>query len=354
MSRRNLPWLAVVVFLTAGAAAVMMPHRSPAAPQLDGSLLPERLAPGFHLRDQYGHGISLAQFHGRPVVLTFLEARCRRLCPIVAEQLRQTVTRLGPAGRRVAIVAVSTDPEGDSKAAVRQFSRRHGMLRRWHYLTGSRTQLRRVWRAYYIYAAPRSASPLLKQSHTSATYLIDRDGRERVLFTGNPDGATLSRDLLILLGLPPAPAARGAPAPQAGRPAPGLTLSSIDGTRVALRSYRGRVVLLNFWATWCPPCRTEMPRLTGWYRRLRPRGFVVLGIDQQESRGDVAAFVRKLHIPYPILLDDSGAASARYDVVGLPTSFLIDRQGVIRNVRVGAVDAGYRVSQLAPLVASND
>jgi cytochrome c biogenesis protein CcmG/thiol:disulfide interchange protein DsbE len=93
-----------------------------------------------------------------------------------------------------------------------------------------------------------------------------------------------------------------------------------------------------------------MPMLARWYRRVGGQGFTVLGADQQEGRGDVRAFVQRLHIPYPIALDESGAVSARYDVVGLPASFVLDRSGIIRAVHIGILDAGFLPKQIMPLL----
>jgi peroxiredoxin len=249
---------------------------------------------------------------------------------------------MGPAARRVDVVAVTTDPEEDTPAAARWFSSQHGLLHRWHYLLGTRAQLAPIWHAYYIYAAPPNAPASVKDAHTGATYLIDTQGRERVLMGGAPDTATLVRDLQILSGLMPNSTGESAvPAPQGGHPAPDFTLPALDGSAVHLSGLRNRVVLLNFWATWCTPCRSEMPMLANWYRQLHGQHFVILGVDQQQSAAQARSFAQKYHIPYPILLDQSGAISAQYDVVGLPTSLLIDRNGVVESVKAGILNKSY-------------
>ncbi|GAC1626648.1 MAG: TlpA disulfide reductase family protein [Chloroflexota bacterium] len=140
------------------------------------------------------------------------------------------------------------------------------------------------------------------------------------------------------------------PAPLVGHPAPAFTLARLDGTNLGAQSFHGKVVLVNFWATWCGPCRSEMPRLASWYRRLEHRGFVVLGVDKQEPVSDVRGFVRGLHLPYPIVIDASGATFGRYNVRPMPVSFLIDRQGVIRSVTYGVLDAHFLSSTVEPLV----
>jgi cytochrome oxidase Cu insertion factor (SCO1/SenC/PrrC family) len=349
--------LLVVVVALAVLAGLLFPRAASTetdqSSALAGTVLTSTPAPGFRLRDQFGREVSLAGFRGRPVVLSFMGATCTQLCPVAAETLRRTAAELGPAGKKVAFVVISTDPEDDTHAAVVRFSRRHGMLNRWHYLVGTRAQLGPIWRAYHLYVAPANAPAQIKAAHTSATYLIDGAGRERVLMTENPDGVGLDRDLRILLGLPATSAAQEAlPAPQPGHPAPALALPRLTGGTLNLTSFRGHVVLLNFWATWCTPCRTEMPMLERWYSSLRKQGFVVVGVDQQEGRSDVAPFIRKLHVDYPVVFDEDGVASARFNVAGLPTTLVIDRNGIVRTFKPGILDVGFLAGSVRPVIAA--
>jgi cytochrome c biogenesis protein CcmG, thiol:disulfide interchange protein DsbE len=343
-------FMASIVTLAGVGLLMVTPGSGTAEPALAGTLLHSRNAPDFRLVDQFQRPSSLSQFRRHPVVVTFLAAHCRETCPLVADKIREAVSTLGRGGQQISILVISTDPEGDTSPAVRQFLRTHGMLYRWHYLVGSRRQLSRVWHEYYIYAAPKGAPPALRDGHTTATYLIDSRGREQVLLTGVLDELVLVRDLQILAGLPVTLAASTSPAPQVQHPAPDFMLPGLAGTPITLKRFRGKVVLVNFWATYCPPCRTGMPMLAGWYHRLYGQGFVVLGVDQQESRGDVGAFLQRLHIRYPIALDESGAVSARYNVVDLPTSFLVDRSGTIQSVHIGMLTADYLRRQVMPLL----
>lgn len=354
---RKTPWILVTLIGLAGLGALLIPREvggQPAPPSLAGTVFAkEPAAPDIRLTDQFGHQVELSRLRGRTVVLTFLESHCTQLCPLVAEKMRRLLAGLGPDARLVTVLAISTDPEGDTPASVRSFSRKHGMLHRWHYLAGSRARLAPVWRSYYIYAAPRGASASLDAAHTSATYLIDSRGRERVLMGGDPDASSLDRDVRLLAGLPAGlDFARSAPAPEVGHPAPNFALRTPAGSTVRLSSLRGKVVLLNFWATWCTACRSEMPRLAGWYRQLRAREFVVLGVDQQESSGVAAQYARRLHIPYPIVVD-GGTISADYDVVGLPTSLLIGRHGAVAAVKLGTLDSSFLKDAIRPLVGGS-
>lgn len=126
---------------------------------------------------------------------------------------------------------------------------------------------------------------------------------------------------------------RGAPAPAAE-----FTLRDLDGRSVSLGEFRGRVVLLNFWATWCVPCREEIPAMQTLARDLGPRGLVVLAVNYEEDPETVRAFVRDTALSLPVLLDRDGAVARRYRVAGLPTSFVIDRRGSVVGSVIGFRD----------------
>ena len=135
-----------------------------------------------------------------------------------------------------------------------------------------------------------------------------------------------------------AEAAAREPAPRVGHVAPDLSLPTPEGETLSLRDLRGQVVLLNFWATWCPPCRAEMPALQDAYDALRAEGFVVLGVDQLETPGQVTAFVERFGITYPQVIDETGQTSRAYGVFSIPASFFIDREGVIQKVVPGPLN----------------
>jgi peroxiredoxin len=142
-----------------------------------------------------------------------------------------------------------------------------------------------------------------------------------------------------------------APSPQTGFAAPDFTLESIDGQTVRLSDLRGQAVLINFWATWCPPCRAEMPAIQQAYDRYRDQGFTVLAVNLQESDAQVRAFADQFSLTFPILMDRSGSVSAQYRVRALPSTFFVDRAGVIRNVTVGGPMAhAFIESQVADLL----
>ena len=124
---------------------------------------------------------------------------------------------------------------------------------------------------------------------------------------------------------------------ETGGPAPDFDLKAADGTPVGLKDYRGDVVLLNFWATWCAPCRTEMPLLESAFESFRDQGFVVLGIDFDESAELVAAFGEELGLSFPLLLDPGGKIQHLYKVRGYPTTVVLDREGRIQAYHIGVL-----------------
>ena len=128
-----------------------------------------------------------------------------------------------------------------------------------------------------------------------------------------------------------------AQAPERGAPVPDFELSDLSGARVALSAQRGRVVFVNFWATWCPPCRQEAPSLERLYGRLRPEGFEVLAvsIDAKSDRAEVAEFRREFGLSFPVLLDPGQTAHTAFGVTGVPETYLIDTQGRLAERFIG-------------------
>ena len=125
------------------------------------------------------------------------------------------------------------------------------------------------------------------------------------------------------------------PAPQADHPAPDFTLMRLDGTPVTLSKLKGQVALINIWATWCPPCRAEMPTIETAYEQYRDQGFTVLAVNLQEDPRSVAAFMQEYTLTFPALLDLDGQVSRTYQAFSLPSSFFVDKKGVIRAVYRG-------------------
>lgn len=152
--------------------------------------------------------------------------------------------------------------------------------------------------------------------------------------------------IVLLLGLvwigisarmPGTAAVAGIPAPQAGFLAPDFTLPDQDGTEVTLSELQGQAVLVNVWASWCSPCREEMPAMQEIYQEYRERGFTILAVNaaNQDSRVEADAFVEELGLTFPILYDTDGLVSELYQVRALPSSYFILPDGSIQEVVIG-------------------
>ena len=123
---------------------------------------------------------------------------------------------------------------------------------------------------------------------------------------------------------------------EAGVDAPDFELEFLDGERRALSEFRGNVVFLNFWATWCPPCRQEMPSMQALHERYAESGLAVLAVDLQEADATVRKFVDDFHLSFSILLDTEGRIGGMYGVRSIPTTYIIDRKGMVLAGAVGA------------------
>ena len=136
--------------------------------------------------------------------------------------------------------------------------------------------------------------------------------------------------------------------PWTGGATPALALKDPAGKAYDLTAYRGKVVLVNFWATWCPPCRAELPSMQALHEQLVSKGFEVLTVNMMESEEKIIAFRESELIDLPVLMDRDGAAAKRWKVGMLPISFVIDRKGAIRYRLVG--DANWTGPDVAPVI----
>lgn len=128
--------------------------------------------------------------------------------------------------------------------------------------------------------------------------------------------------------------------PEEGHFAPDFALKTLDGQTVRLSEFRGKkVVLINFWATWCPPCRLEMPTMQQIYSEYKGRGFEILAVNiEPDAQQEIRNFIKELRLTFPVVLDPDMKVARRYRIIGLPVSVLIDRQGIIRAKEIGYHD----------------
>ena len=147
--------------------------------------------------------------------------------------------------------------------------------------------------------------------------------------------------------------ASGGLAATSPKSAPDVALERADGSIVQLAEYKGKVLLIDFWASWCPPCKTSFPALDALYREYQPRGLEVLAVNLDERRRDADTFLRDHPHQLTVLFDPKGASPVAFGVTGMPSSFLIDKAGSIRFAHMGYtgnVDAKYR-QEIAQLLA---
>lgn len=139
---------------------------------------------------------------------------------------------------------------------------------------------------------------------------------------------------------------------RAGERAPDFTLVSNEGVEHQLSSYAGKVVLLNFWTTWCGPCEAEMPEIEHLFARYTRDDVVILGVNTGGRAAEVIAYGKKHSLSFPLLIDRNGEVSDMYHVRAFPTSIVIDRQGVIHQIQIGSMDEEQFVDMVAEVIAA--
>jgi peroxiredoxin len=124
-----------------------------------------------------------------------------------------------------------------------------------------------------------------------------------------------------------------------GDPPPAVTLSDLKGNKVNMPAdFKGKVVVIRFWADWCPKCAEEMPVIDTIYKKYKDKGLVVLAVNTGQTKEKAEAFINNLNVSYPALLDTDTSIAKRYGVIGLPTTFIIDRSGAIKEKILGEAD----------------
>jgi len=136
-------------------------------------------------------------------------------------------------------------------------------------------------------------------------------------------------------------------------PAPELSLQNVNGTAESLLDYRDKVVLVNNWATWCPPCKAEIPTLQAYYEAHTKDGFVIIGVEAGEPRSEVQQFVLDNNMTYPVWVDLTSAAMKAFRNESLPSSYVIDRKGTVLLAWVGEISREMLEEYVTPLLTGN-
>jgi len=134
------------------------------------------------------------------------------------------------------------------------------------------------------------------------------------------------------------------------RPAPDFTLPQLAGQPLKLSDYRGKVILLDFWATWCEPCRAEIPHFVELQNKYGNQGLQIIGVSMDDTRDPVPAFYQKFKMNYPVVMGNAHIGEQYGGVLGLPIAFLIDRKGQIHKKHMGATDASVFEKEIADLL----
>ncbi|HEX5172839.1 MAG TPA: SCO family protein [Gaiellaceae bacterium] len=353
MSRR-LQWTVLGVALLVGvgigtAIAAGRSSGSPATPlsatssvpssQVDPGAPLNAMAPGFTLTDQFGRRVSLRSLRGKVVVLSFNDPQCTTICPLTTTALLHAKALLGSAASGVELVGIGANPQKTEVKWVRAYSKVHGMLHRWRFLTGSLPELRRVWREYGIEAAVLNGAI----DHTPATFVIDRRGRESRLYLTEMAysgvgqlGYELAQSISALLpGHPPLHGAPSLAEPVLRGPHTRVTLPRAGGGTVRLGPGSGAHLVLFFdtWETEVTDLGTQLEALNRYQAAARREGLPrLVAIDEagvEASPQALPRFLRSLPHPlsYPVAVDRNGTVADGFRVQDSPWLELVSGRG---------------------------
>jgi len=353
---RRLHWtiLGLSLAVGVGIGAVIALARSsttPAAPpadtqtpamanrQLDPGARLSAVAPGFTLADQFDRRVSLRSLRGKVVVLSFNDPACTTICPLTTTALLRAKKLLGPAAAQVELLGVGANPEKTQVKWVRAYSRAHGMLHKWRFLTGSLPELKRVWRAYGIEAAVVNGAI----DHTPATYVIGPDGRESRLYqtvmaysSVNQLGYELAQSIAALLpGHPQLHGTVSLAQPVLHGPRSPVTLPRAGGGTVRLGPGSGAHLVLFFdtWETEVTDLSRQLVALNRYATEAKRRGLPTLvAVDEagvEASPEALPRFLRTLPRPlsYPVAIDPSGTVADGYRIQDSPWLELVSGKG---------------------------
>lgn len=299
--------------------------------------------PTFSLVDQFGRSFTNASIEGHDVILAAFHISCHTTCPLYTGLFLQLRKQL-PAS--VLLVEATTAPDEDTPDALRTYA--GGVGASWSFVTGSPDAVAAFWLPFTVQLSNG-------QSHSSTLAFIDSHGYIRTYYQGVPDvGGQLPNELVRQLNPDGLSQYRShgngwgasqvidtltsidslrTPSGAVEGSAPNFTLTTLAGQEVSLASYRGRPVLINFWATYCVPCRVEMPliqRMADQHPKL-----VVLLVDERDSTAAARGFVNDLRIRSTVLLDTDGKAGDQYHVAGLPTTLFVRPDGSVEGRYLG-------------------
>lgn len=303
-----------------------------------------RAAPDFHLTDQRGQPVSLSEFRGRSVVLSFNDDQCRDLCTLLAEDIALADQDLGRAAPHVVFLSVNVNPFYPQVRYVKAWTDAHGLgsLPNWYFGTAGPAALVSVWKQYGVYVQQDAASRTVV--HGTQMYFIDPSGVQRAIGDFGMNSADtayfahamaqMAVDLLpapdrLRVGGPATPPpASGNVAP--GSPAPDFRLASLRPGQgsVSLGAMAGKPTVINFWTSTCVPCRAELPALEAAYRYFRGQVNFV-GIDVSDNPAAASSVAAGAGVTYTLARDPQGTVAGRYRISGTPFTVIVGPRGRI-------------------------
>ncbi|MBV8941511.1 MAG: redoxin domain-containing protein [Solirubrobacterales bacterium] len=310
-------------------------------PYLDPGTTLSRAAPAFALTDQFGQPVSLRSFRGRVVLLAFTDSECTTICPLTTTAMLDAKAMLGAAGSRVQLLGIDANPKATALDDVFSYSRVHGMLHAWHFLTGSLAQLRQVWGAYGVQAAIQAG----EIAHTPALFVIDPRGRELKLYLTQQSyaavgqlGQLLAQEASRLLPGHPAVDSHLSYARIAGiTPSVAATLPHAGGGNIRIGPSRSPRLYL-FFATWDQETMSLAGHLDALNRYQDTAAHARLPALTAIDEGSVEPFPTALGrflaglprpLAYPVAIDRSGRVADGYQVQGQPWFVLTTPTGRI-------------------------
>jgi cytochrome oxidase Cu insertion factor (SCO1/SenC/PrrC family)/thiol-disulfide isomerase/thioredoxin len=318
-----------------------------------------KAVPAFRLFDQFGRPFDNSSITGHDVVLAAFHTTCQQTCPLYTGLFLQLQQQLPTS---VLLIEATTDPGHDSADVLRAYAGKVGAS--WTFLTGDAPAMTSFWKPFDVQLSTADV-------HRSTLALIDAHGYIRSFYLGAPDvGRSLPSVLADQLnsqgnallksrgagwGQAQVMDALGAigglssPSSTEEGKAPDFVLSTLDGKHASLSEFRGRPVLINYWATFCSPCRAEMPllqRMADQHPKL-----VVLLVDERDSTPAARTFITELRIRSVVLLDPDGKAGDLYRIAGLPATIFVREDGTIEGRYLGQTNEQILGSHIAAIGA---
>jgi cytochrome oxidase Cu insertion factor (SCO1/SenC/PrrC family) len=313
--------------------------------------------PNYELVDQAGLPVDPVTTAGKDLVIAAFNTSCHETCPLYAALFFE-IEQHKPSG--VVLVEVTTDPSTDTPATLSAYAHKIGAP--WTFGTGSAGAVAAFWKPFGVQLASGDV-------HTSTLALVDRHGYVRLVYRGVP-GVGSGMPPGLITGLSPAGlhelasggdgwgapdvlqalltiAGPRQPSPSAGGSAPAFTLNGTDGRQVTLASLAGKPAVINFWASYCPPCKAEMPllqRLAGHRSDMQ----LVL-VDEGDSSQAARSFLGSVGLSQAALLDSDLGVGRAYGAIALPTTVFVRADGTIAARHIGQLDEGVLAAQLTTL-----